>query len=83
MNLPKDTTDFVAMRCHAQDLAAAANVAYWMAGRDENSAVYHAKQADDAFHKLAAIMGYTVTRDDPVAMRPVVLEDFEEEWVEL
>ena len=54
-----------AANCIQQNLTAA----YWLMGRDDDTAIYKLTAAHDDFAKLAAAMGYTIARKaDPASV---------------
>jgi hypothetical protein len=39
-------------------------IAYWMHGRDDDTALYHYKSMHEYLHELADALGYTLTPKD-------------------
>lgn len=64
INLPSDKTDLCTARYHAASAAEHLFAAYWMAGRDGDTARYLLTHAHEQFARLAEVLGYTVTRVD-------------------
>lgn len=61
MELPLDKTELVSAGTYAGNAAERLNAAYWLAGRDNETAKYLLRLAHDDFAKLAKAMGCAIT----------------------
>ena len=67
ISLPVEAVAVLAGRQTAFQIGETLHTAYWLHGRDSDTAHYMLNEAHKALHKLAAEMGYTlVPVSDPV-----------------
>lgn len=77
--LPDDAVAILAGRHEAGQIEAAINAAYWLHGRDNDTALYLLNEAHLRFAEMALAMGYTITpvaartRDDQAATGPRIV----------
>jgi hypothetical protein len=60
ITLPENAVDILSGKCAASDLSENLHAAYWLAGRDDDTALYLLKAAHGDLAKLADAMGYTL-----------------------
>ena len=61
IKLPTQATDMLKGRHQAELIAGATNAAYWMHGRDNDTALYLLTQVHNHFRAMADELGYDVT----------------------
>lgn len=64
IKLPEVQTDLLKGHHPAQMIAEKSVIAYWMHGRDDDTALYHYKSVHEYLHELADALGYTLTPKD-------------------
>jgi hypothetical protein len=61
ITLPEDKASILSGRHAASGLSENLHAAYWLAGRDDDTALYLLKAAHESLASLADAMGYTLT----------------------
>ena len=61
ITLPDNAVDILAGKGAASDLSQNLHAAYWLVGRNDDTALYLLKAAHEGLASLADAMGYTLT----------------------
>ena len=62
LQLPEASIDLLNGRHQAQKIAESCAVAFWLHGRDDDTALFHMQAIHTEFAALAAQLGYSVQR---------------------